>query len=75
VGAVVNFTFGSKLKGGSCRERHYYKPWFDVNYHIAKRELRLWLKANPNSHAIKHQESKIKNLLKKKRISWETTRV
>jgi len=31
---------------------------------IAKRELRLWLKANPNSHAIKDQESKLKKLLK-----------
>jgi hypothetical protein len=38
-----------------------------------KREIRLWLKANPNSH-IKHQENKLKNLLKRKRISWEIVR-
>jgi hypothetical protein len=36
-----------------------------------KREW-LWLKTNPNSHATKHQESKLKNLLKRKRIFWET---
>jgi hypothetical protein len=39
-----------------------------------KHELRLWLKANPDSYAAKHQESRLKNLLKKKRISWETVR-
>jgi hypothetical protein len=39
-----------------------------------KRELRLWLKTNPDSHAIKHQESKLKILLKKKRIFWEIIR-
>jgi hypothetical protein len=32
------------------------------------------LKANLNSHAIKRQESKLKNLLKRKRNLWETTR-
>jgi len=32
-----------------------------------KCELRLWLKTNPDSHAIKHQEIKLKILLKKKK--------
>jgi hypothetical protein len=32
------------------------------------------LKANPNVHAIKHQENKLKNLLKRKRFFWETIR-
>jgi hypothetical protein len=39
-----------------------------------KRELRLWLKTNPDSHVVKHQESKLINLLKRKRIVWETAR-
>jgi hypothetical protein len=39
-----------------------------------KRELKLWLKANPDLHTAKHQESKLKNLLKRKRIFWETIR-
>jgi hypothetical protein len=33
------------------------------------------LKTNPNSHAAKHQESKLKKLLKRKKNFWETTRV
>jgi len=33
------------------------------------------LKANPDSHAAKHQENKLKNLLKRKIISWDTARV
>jgi hypothetical protein len=41
---------------------------------MAKRELRLWLKTKPDSHVVKHQESKLKNLLKRERIFWETTR-
>jgi hypothetical protein len=45
-----------------------------VDYCIAKRELRLWLKANHDSHAAKHQERKLKNLLKRKIICWETAR-
>jgi hypothetical protein len=40
-----------------------------------RRELQLWLKANPYSHVAKHQESKLKNLLKRKRVLWETTRI
>jgi hypothetical protein len=32
------------------------------------------LKANPNSHATKHQKSKLKNLFKKKRKIWKTAR-
>jgi len=67
-------TFGSKPSKGNCKKRHCHKPWFDADYHIAKRELKLWLKANLDSHAAKHQESKLKILLKKKRILWETVR-
>jgi hypothetical protein len=32
------------------------------------------LKANPDSHVVKHQESKLKTLLKKKFFLWETAR-
>jgi hypothetical protein len=39
-----------------------------------KHELRLSLKANFDSHVAKHQESKFKNLLKRKRIFWEIVR-
>jgi hypothetical protein len=39
-----------------------------------KHELRLWLKAKLDSHTSKHQENKLKNLLKMKRILWETTK-
>jgi hypothetical protein len=39
-----------------------------------KHELRLWLTANPNSHDVKHQENKLKNLLEKQIISWEIVR-
>jgi hypothetical protein len=74
MGVDAKSTFGNKLSGGSYRERHYHKPWFDADCHIAKRELRLWLKTNPNLHAAKHQESKLKKLLKRKRIFWETIR-
>jgi hypothetical protein len=35
---------------------------------MEKRELRLWLKANLDLHAAKHQESKLKKLLKKKKL-------
>jgi len=68
VGAATESTFGSKPSGGSCIERHYHKLWFDVDYHIVKCELRLWLKANPDSHATKHQASKFKILLKRKQF-------
>ncbi len=33
------------------------------------------MKANFNLHATKHQESKFKNLLKKKRFFWKIARV
>jgi hypothetical protein len=33
--------------------------------------LKLWLKANLDSHATKHQESKLENLLKRKKKIWE----
>ncbi len=67
VGATSESTFGNKPSGGSWRKRHFHKPWFDADYHIMKRELRLWLKANLDSHAAKHQESKLKTLLKRKK--------
>jgi hypothetical protein len=68
VGVVMKSTFDNKPSGRSCRKRHCHKPWFETDYRIAKRELRFWLKANLDSHAAKHQESKLKNLLKKKKI-------
>jgi hypothetical protein len=71
VGGSSKSTFGNKLLGRSYRERHCHKPWFDVDCHIAKCELRLWLKANPDSHVTKHQENKLKNLLKRKKKFWE----
>jgi len=58
-------TFDNKPSGRSYKKRHYHKPWFDVDCRRAKHELRLWLKANPNLHVAKHQESKFKNLLKR----------
>jgi hypothetical protein len=66
VGAVTKFTFGRKQSGRSYKNRYYHKPWFDADYRITKRELKLWLKANLDSHAAKHQESKHKTLLKGK---------
>jgi hypothetical protein len=74
MGVATKFAFGNKPSGGSCRERHYHKPWFDIDCHTTKHELKLWLEANLDSHAAKHQESKFKNLLKRKIIFWETTR-
>jgi hypothetical protein len=74
MGVATKSTFANKPSGGSYRKRHCHKPWFDVDYRIAKRELRLWLKANLHSHTAKHQESKLKNLLKRKFFFWETTR-
>jgi hypothetical protein len=59
VGTAIESTFGNKSLGGNCKKRHCHKPWFDVDCHIAKRELKLWLKANPDSHAVKHQESNL----------------
>ncbi len=74
VGAATKSTFGNKYLGRNYRKRHCHKPWFDVDCHTAKRELRLWMKANLDSHTTKHQKSKLKKLLKKKRFFWETTR-
>ncbi len=68
MGVATKSTFGSKPSGGSCREKHYHKPWFDTDYCTTKRELRLWLKANPDSHAVIHQESKLKKFIKKEKI-------
>jgi hypothetical protein len=53
IGATAESTFGNKPSGRSCKKGHYHKPWFDVNCHIAKRELRLWLKINFDSHVAK----------------------
>jgi hypothetical protein len=33
------------------------------------------LKANPDSHVTKHQESKLQKILKRKKKFWETTNV
>jgi len=68
VSVAAKFTFDNKLSRRSYRVRHCHKPWFDANYRTTKRELKLWLKANPNLHATKHKESKFKKLLKRKRI-------
>ncbi len=59
VGATTEFTFDNKLSGGCCKMEHCHKPWFDADCCITKRELRLWLKANHDSHATKHQENKL----------------
>jgi len=48
VGATTKSNFGNKPSERSCKQRHYHKSWFDVDYHTTKRELRLWLKANPD---------------------------
>jgi hypothetical protein len=74
VGATTKFTFGSKFSGGRCKMRHCHKPWFDVDCRIAKCELKLWLKANHDSHAAKHQQNNLKKLLKRKIICWEIVR-
>jgi hypothetical protein len=54
VGVATKSIFNSKPSGGSCRERPYHKPWFDVNCRTLKCELKLWLKANLDSHTAKH---------------------
>ncbi len=75
VGGATKSTFGRKPPGGSYRERHHHKPWFDIDCRTMKCELKFRLKANLDSHTAKHQESKLKNLIKRKKILWETTRV
>jgi hypothetical protein len=74
VGVATESIFGSNLSRKSYRKRHCHKPWFDIDCPTMKHDLRLWLKANPDWHVAKHQESKLKNLLKRKIIFWETTR-
>jgi hypothetical protein len=64
--SATKSTFGNKPSGGSCRKKHYHQFWFDVNCRTAKRELRFWLKANPDLHATKHQENKLYKFFKKK---------
>jgi hypothetical protein len=54
VGATTESTFGNKPSRGSCKDRHYHKPWFDADCYTMKRELKLWLKAHPNLHTTKH---------------------
>jgi hypothetical protein len=41
VSVAAESTFDNKPSGGSCKKKHCHKPWFDIDYHIAKRELRL----------------------------------
>jgi hypothetical protein len=41
MGAAAEFIFGSKPSGRSCKERHRHKPWFDVDCHTTKCELKL----------------------------------
>jgi hypothetical protein len=74
VGVATESTFGSTPLGESYRKKHCHKTWIDVDCYTMKHELRLWLKANPDSHVAKHQESKLKNLSKRKRIFWEIAR-
>jgi hypothetical protein len=74
VGVVTKYTFGNKLSVRSYRKRHCHKPWFDADYDTTKCEVKLWLKANFNLHVIKHQETKLKILFKKKNKIWEITR-
>jgi len=59
VGVATKSIFGSKLSGKSYKEKYCHKPRFDADYCTTKCELRLWLKANPDSHATKHQENKL----------------
>jgi hypothetical protein len=66
--ATTKSTFGNKPSRGSCKERQCHKLWFDVDCRTAKHKLKLWLKTNLDSQAAKHQESKLKNLLKRKGI-------
>jgi hypothetical protein len=74
MGAVAKSTFGNKLSGGRCKMQHCHKPWFDADCRIAKCELKLWLKANRDSHVVKHQQNNLKKLFKRKRICWEIAR-
>ncbi len=54
MGVVAKSTFGSKPSKESYREKHCHKPRFDVDCRTMKCELKLWLKANPNSQVVKH---------------------
>jgi len=71
VGVVVESIFGNKPLGGSYKKRHCHKPWFGVDCYITKHGFKLWLKVNHNSHATKHKENILKNLLKRKRFFWK----
>ncbi len=59
MGDAIKSTFGNKPLRTKCRKRHCHKPWFDVDCCMVKHELRLWLKANLDSHVVKHKESKL----------------
>jgi hypothetical protein len=74
VGATTKSIFGSKPSRRNFKKKHCQKPWFDTECRTMKHELKLWLKANPNSHVVKHQKNKLKKLLKRKIMFWETTR-
>jgi hypothetical protein len=54
VGATTESTFKKKPSRRNYKERHCHKPWFDIDCCITKRELKFWLKANPNLHIAKH---------------------
>jgi hypothetical protein len=61
-------------KGVVEKKIHCHKPWFDADYCTTKRELRLWLKTNLDSHTTKHYENKFKILFKRKIFFWETAK-
>jgi hypothetical protein len=41
MGVATKSTFGNKPSGGSYRERHCHKPWFNADCHTSKHELRF----------------------------------
>jgi hypothetical protein len=74
VSVATKCTFGNKPLRVNRIERHYHKPWFNVDYRTIKCELTLWGKANLDSHATKHQENQLKILLKRNFFFWKTTK-
>jgi hypothetical protein len=53
----------TNLREGAAKKDIAINPGFTLT-RTTKCELRLWLKANPDSHTTKHQDNKLKNLLK-----------